>query len=179
MNKKKIILILVILIAVVIIGIFIKSNYKTLNFGNTINSKSIEEMEEYILNISSYEAEIEVTITSNKNENKYLLSQKCSKDNVLKQEVIEPSNIQGLQTIYNDGKLEIKNSKLGLTTIFENYPYITENALWLSSFVKDYKKSSKKAIREENGNFVMEVNVENSKYMYNKILYRYIKIYIS
>ena len=48
MNKKKIILILVILIAVVIIGIFIKSNYKTLNFGNTINSKSIEEMEEYI-----------------------------------------------------------------------------------------------------------------------------------
>lgn len=172
MNKKKIILILVILIVFVIIAIFIKSNYKTLNFGNTITSKSIEEMEEYILNISSYEAEIEVTITSNKNENKYILNQKCSKDNVLKQEVIEPSNIQGLQTIYNDGKLEIKNSKLGFTTIYENYPYITENVLWLFSFSKDYKESSKKSIKEENNNYVMEVNVENTnQYMYSKILY--------
>ena len=129
-------------------------------------------MEEYILNISSYEAKLEVTVTSNKNENKYILSQKCGDNNVFKQEVIEPSNIQGLQTIYSDGKLEIKNTKLGLTTIFENYPYITENSLWLTSFAKEYKESSKKSIKEQDGFYVMEVTVENlNKYICSKILY--------
>lgn len=172
MNKKKIILILCILCISILIAFLIKNNYKILNFGNTITSKSIEEMEEYILNISSYEARIEITVTSNKNENKYILSQKCGSDNTLKQEVIEPSNIQGMQTIYHDGKLEIKNSKLGLTTIIENYPYVTENVLWLSSFIKDYKESTKKSINEENNMYVMEVTTENlNQYMYNKILY--------
>ena len=161
MNKKKFILILCILCICIIIAFFVKNNYKILNFGNTITSKSIEEMEEYILNISSYEARLEITVTSNKNENKYILSQKCGSDNTLKQEVIEPSNIQGMQTIYNDGKLEIKNSKLGLTTIIENYPYVTENVLWLSSFIKDYKESTKKSINEENNMYVMEVTTEN------------------
>lgn len=172
MNKKRTILILCIFIIGIVITFFIKNNYKILKFGNNINSKSIEEMEEYILNISSYEANLEVTITSNKNENKYILNQKCGNDNVLKQEIIEPSNIQGLQTIYNEGKLEIKNSKLGLTTILENYPYVTENVLWLSSFVKDYKESTKKSIKEEDNMYVMEVTTDNSnEYMYSKILY--------
>ena len=77
-----------------------------------------------------------------------------------------------MQTIYHDGKLEIKNSKLGLTTIIENYPYVTENVLWLSSFIKDYKESTKKSINEENNMYVMEVTTENlNQYMYNKILY--------
>ena len=172
MNKKKIVFILCIFCICIIIGFFIKNNYKILNFGNNITSKSIEEMEKYILNISSYEAIIEITVTSNKNENKYILSQKCGSDNTLKQEIIEPSNIQGMQTIYNDGKLEIKNSKLGLTTIIENYPYVTENVLWLSSFIKDYKESTKKAINGENNMYVMKVTTENlGEYFYKKILY--------
>lgn len=172
MKNKKIFFIIIVLLILVIGIFFIKYNYKNLNFGNTITSKSIEEMEKYILNISSYEAKLEVTVTSNKNENKYILSQKCGSDQILKQEVIEPSNIQGLQTIYNEGKLEIKNSKLGLTTILENYPYVTENVLWLSSFTEDYKESSKKSIKEEENMYVMEVTTDNSnQYMYNKILY--------
>ena len=172
MNKKKILIILISLIIGVIIVFFIKNNYKIFKFGNTITNKSIKEIEEYILNISSYEAKIEVTITSNKNENKYILNQKCKENNVLKQEVLEPNNIQGLQTIYNDGKLEIKNTKLGLTTILENYPYITENVLWLSNFIYDYKKSEKKSIKEEESMYVMCVSTEkNSKYFYNKTLY--------
>ena len=65
MNKKKIILILCILCISILIAFLIKNNYKILNFGNTITSKSIEEMEEYILNISSYEARLEITVTSN------------------------------------------------------------------------------------------------------------------
>ena len=172
MKNKKNVLIIIVLLIVVISIFFVKNNYKNLKFGNNMTSKSIEEMEEYILNISSYEAKLEVTVTSNKNENKYILNQKCGSDNILKQEILEPGNIKGLQTIYNEGKLEIKNSKLGLTTIIENYPYVTENVLWLSSFVKDYKESSKKSIKEEDNMYIMEVIGENSnQYMYNKILY--------
>ena len=171
MNKKKILIILAILVIGIIIVFLVKNNYKNFKFGNTITSKSIDEIENYILNVSSYEAKIEVTITSNKNENKYILNQKCN-DNVLKQEACKPSNIQGLQTIYNDGKLEIKNTKLGLTTILENYPYVTENVLWLSSFIKDYKESEKKSLKEENNMYVMNVITDNSnKYFYNKTLY--------
>ena len=171
MNKKKILIILAVLIIGIIIVFLVKNNYKNLKFGNNITSKSIEEIEDYILNISSYEAKIEVTVTSNKNENKYILNQKCN-NNVLKQEACEPINIQGLQTIYNDGNLEIKNTKLGLTTILENYPYVTENVLWLSSFIKDYKESEKKSVREEENMYVMDVTTDYlNQYMYNKTLY--------
>ena len=171
MNNKRFLIILAFFIVSIIIIFLVKNNYKNLKFGNTITSKSIEEIENYILNVSSYEAKIEVTITTNKNENKYILSQKCN-DNVLKQETCEPSNIQGLQTIYNDGKLEIKNTKLGLTTILENYPYVTENVLWLSRFIKDYKESENKLIKEEENSYIMEVTTQNSnQYMYNKKLY--------
>lgn len=173
MNKKRFILILIIIIIIgVIIAFFIKNNYKSLKIGNNITNRSIEEVEEYILNMSSYEAKIEVTVRSNKNENRYLLSQKYSKENVAKQEVIEPSNIQGVETIYQDGKLEIRNSKLGLSTIFENYPYMAENVLWISTFVADYKESSQKTITEENNEYIMEVTVEDSnQYSCNKKLY--------
>lgn len=171
MNKKKIIILGIIIFVILIITIFfVKHDYKLFNIGNNITSKSIEEIEDYISNISSYEANIEVTVTSNKNENKYIINQKYSNENVLKQEVLEPANIQGLQTIYHDGKLEIKNSKLGLTTIFENYPYVTENILWLSSFAKEYKESNKKSIKEQDNMYIMEVDIQNSN-ICNKKLY--------
>ena len=93
MKIKKIFLILGIVLLIIIIGFFVFFNYKKINFGNNMSNKSIDEMEQYILNISSYEAKIEVTVTSNKNENKYKITQKYS-DNCYKQEVQEPSNIE-------------------------------------------------------------------------------------
>jgi len=173
MNKKIIFTGCIIgVVIAVLIALFTKNNYKNLNLGNTISNKSISEMENYILNISSYEATIEVTTVSNKNENKYILNQKYNKENVAKQEVIEPSNIKGVQTIYNDNKLEIKNSKFNLSNIFESYPFITENVLWLSSFIKDYSEASDKFIKEENNEFVMIVNTnDTNKYTCQKKLY--------
>ena len=171
MNLKKIFLILGIVLLIIIIGIFVFFNYKKINFGNNMSNKSIEEMEQYILNISSYEAKIEVTVTSNKNENKYKMTQKYA-DNCYKQEVEEPSNISGMQTILSDNKLEIKNTKLGATTVLDNFPCIAENSLWLTSFINDYKNSSNKSIKEKDELWVMEVNVQNSsKYLSSKTLY--------
>ena len=64
----------------------------------------------YILNISSYEAEIEVTVESNKNTNKYVVEQTYKKDGSAKQVVLEPSNISGIKII-KKGKKRIEKKK--------------------------------------------------------------------
>ena len=78
--KKPIIIVLILFLIVLMIYFFINKNNKlfnkNFNIGNNITNKSIQEIEEYILNISSYEAELEVTVQSNKNTNKYILKQK-------------------------------------------------------------------------------------------------------
>lgn len=173
MNNKKFLIGCVIgVILVFATTFFSKSNYKSLNSGNNISNKSINEMENYILNISSYEAKLDVTVISNKNENKYVLMQKYNKENVAKQEVVEPENIKGVQTIFKDGKVEIKNSSLNLSTIFNNYPFMNENVLWLSNFIKEYAENSEKLITEENNEYIMSVNNNTaSKYICRKKLY--------
>lgn len=133
-NKKVIIFVSVLTIIAIIVFFFVKNNYKKINIGNNITNKSIEQIEEYILNISSYKARIEVEVISNKNENKYILMQKYVSPNISRQEVIEPSNIKGIETIYNGTNLTINNSGLGLSSIYENYQYMVDNCLWIRKF---------------------------------------------
>ncbi len=130
-NKKVIIFVSMLAIIAIIVFFFVKNNYKKINIGNNITNKSIEQIEEYILNISSYKARIEVEVISNKNENKYILMQKYVSPNISRQEVIEPSNIKGIETIYNGTSLTINNSGLGLSSIYENYQYMVDNCLWI------------------------------------------------
>lgn len=177
LNKRIIFVIAIIAIIAfsVILYFLFKNDNKNLNFGNNFSNKTLEEIEEYILNISSYEAEIEVQIESNKNQTKYILQQKYSSPNIEKQIVKEPSNIQGLETTYDGNKLTIHNSKLNLTTVYENYPYLTDNFVWLHSFIEDYKnaKSSGKEVKlyEENNQIIMEVKLSNQNpYISNKKL---------
>lgn len=177
LNKKIIIIssITILMIIAVIFAFFMKKDNKNLNIGNNLNNKTLQEIEEYILNISSYEAEIEVTIESNKNTTKYLLSQNYVSPNIEKQVVKEPSNIQGLETIYDGNKLTVHNSKLNLTTIYENYPYLTDNFLWLQSFIEEYRSAKsngqKTKLYEENNQIIMEVEITNqSPYIASKKL---------
>lgn len=160
MNKKKLkiwICLGIILLLICSIFIFFYNNTNKIeNLGNNINSKTAKEIEEYILSICSYEAEIEVKVNSNKNSNSYIIRQSYVEPNIAKQEVIEPSNIQGLQTIYDGNQLKIFNSKLQASTIYENYPYLAENDLWLSSFCKDYKENDKSVLKEEQDKIYLE-----------------------
>lgn len=59
----------------VIISIIFSKSYETINIGNNNLNKTLEEVEDYILNIKEYTATIEVTVNSNKNNNKYLIKQ--------------------------------------------------------------------------------------------------------
>ena len=179
LQKKNHILIWGILLVILIglgltIYFFSQNVNKNLNLGNNLNKKTNQEIEEYILNISSYEAEIEVTIESNKNTNKYVLLQKYISQNKFTQTVLEPSNIEGLEIKYEDNKLSINNTKLNLTTVFENYEYLANNYLCLETFISEYKTGkteSKSTISEENNEFILKVDTKTNQYIYSKQLY--------
>lgn len=178
MKNKKIIFISILVLAVVSILIFIllKTNYKNKNFGNNMSNKNLEEIEKYILDISSYTAKMDVTVESNKNTNKYVMEQRYEKGKKSRQKILEPANIEGLEIIYEENKLTINNAKNNLKTMYENYPNLMENCLWLNAFIEDYKKEKnegKASIVEKNGKVIMATKTrnENNRYIYSKELH--------
>ena len=156
MKKKYWIMLL--LIVLMVCGIFFYKNRFKIG-----NNKTSQEIVDYILNISSYEVNVTVNVTSNKNNNKYILKQTYQDKSKSTQEVIEPSNIAGVK-IENDGtNIKIENSQLDLTTILENYNYLGSNCLDLSSFIEDYKTDEKSQYKESENEIIMKTK--------NKILH--------
>lgn len=148
MKKKTFFLITIIIFLIILISIFYINASKKSKIGHTNNS---QEIVANILNISSYNATIDVKVVSNKNENKYVIKQEYKSKDSNSQEVIEPSNIAGTKIIKEGNKLTLENSSLNLSSIIENYQYISSNNLDLSSFIEDYKNDSR-ADYEENEN---------------------------
>lgn len=172
-SKMKIVVIAVIAILLIISTIFFIKNKnnmaKTSKIGN--NSTS-QEIVDYILNISSYETQIEVEVKSNKNTNKYKLRQKYINNENNVQEVIEPNNIQGVKVIKEGNNLKIENTKLSLTKIIENYQDITQNNLDLTCFIEDYKSNPSSRYVEENNQIKMETTARTeNNYQQYEILY--------
>ena len=160
-SKRKTIIIIAITLLIIISAIFfIKNNNKTAKTSKIGNNSTSQEIIEYILNISSYEAEISVEIKSNKNSNKYKIKQTYISSNKNEQEVIEPSNIQGVKIIKEGANLKIENSKLSLTKIIENYSDITQNNLDLISFIESYKNNTNSKFKEENNQIIMETTAK-------------------
>lgn len=170
---KKTIIIFIIVLILILGVILIKNNYKTSKNGNNISNKSADEIENLILNIGSYEANANITIKSNKNQNTYVVKQKYNKEgNLYSQEVLEPSGIAGILIQYDGKDLTIKNTNLNVKKIYENYSYIESNILSLASFIEDYKQSESKEIKEENGIVTLQVKLSNNnKYTMEKTLY--------
>ena len=133
---------MLLIIILLIIGgiIFYKKSIKNSKIGENKNS---QEIIDYILNLSSYKTKITVNITSNKNNNKYILKQEFKRNKESIQEVIEPSNIAGIRIINDGTNLKIENSNLNLNTIIENYTYLGNNCLDLSTFIENYKVNNK------------------------------------
>lgn len=160
-NKRKTIIIIAIIILLVILAIFfIKNSNNTAKTSKIGNNSTSQEIIDYILNISSYETQIDVEIKSNKNSNKYKIKQAYINNETNTQEVIEPSNIQGVKIIKEGTNLKIENTKLSLTKIIENYPDITQNNLDLISFIESYKNNSNSKFKEEDNQIIMETIAE-------------------
>lgn len=172
-NKKLLWLIIIVLCIILGSVIFLKISNKTQKTGNTKISKTVEGITEYILNMSSYEANLDITVVSNKNETKYKVKQSYVSPNVAKQVVLEPSNIRDLTTTFDGANLKIENSKLNLSTIYENYQYLTENHLFLQYFAEDYKVNSQSKALEKDGQIILETKCKdsNNKYQVSKKLY--------
>ena len=172
-SKTKIILIktaLIISIAI-ITTILIKNTNKTANNLKIGNNSSSQEIVNYILNISSYETQIEVEVKSNKNSNKYKMKQTYIDNQNNTQEVLEPSNIQGVKIIKENNTLKIENTQLSLTKIIENYQEITQNNMDLASFIENYKSNTNSKFKEENNQIIMETTAktENNYQKYEKL----------
>ena len=170
MKNKKIIfitLVVILILAILIIFLLNKTNVKKIG-----NNSTSQEIVDYILNISSYEAKIEVEVKSNKNTNKYILKQQYISPDVATQEVLEPSNISGIKIIKKGNDLKLENTSLNLSNIFENYEYLADNALDLSCFIEDYKKSQNSNYEEKDNKIIMNVQTKNeNKYRQSKKLY--------
>ncbi len=169
-NKTLIISIIIISIIAIIFLIFLNNKKdKNLKIGKNTTS---QEFIDYILNIKSYECNIQIEVQSNKNKSKYILKQSYIKDGEITQEVIEPSNLQGIKISKKDGNLIIENSRFSLKKIIENYKEIAENNIDLECFIKNYKENEKSSYKEEDNVIILETasNGENN-YMNYKTLY--------
>lgn len=161
---------LTIISLLVIIGLLVsKKMIKNTKMGNNMSSQQIVD---YILNINSYKANINVQVNSNKNTNKYVLEQEYNSENERTQVVIEPSNIAGVKIVLKDGNLKVENTNLNLSKIFENYKGLEDNSLDLIAFINDYKSNDKSSMEENENEIVLKTKSDNqNKYHKNKILY--------
>ena len=169
-KNKKLLIFIVLIILLLSIVFFIKIYYKNMIIGNNINSKSTQEILDNILNMKSYDSNITVRIISNKNENTYVINQTNIENKLFKQEILEPENIKGTMIIYDNGRLNIRNTNLNLNKIYEDYKYITNNQLLLNSFIEDYKNKEIKNIEENENNIVLNVQIDVNKYIISKTL---------
>ena len=164
MKKNKLILIIVFIAIIISIFIFELNNNKKVESGNNDNNQ--------ILNINSYKAQIELTVTSNKNTNKYKIIQEYKKDEYCTQEIVEPENIRGVAIEYTNNTLTLKNTNLNLTNIYEDYKYVAENNLLLNKFVEDFKNSenSRKEESENEITLSSDCKTKENKYQVKKRL---------
>ena len=168
--KKKYWFILLIILILILGGVFFyKNNVKNSKIGNNKNS---QEIVDNFLNLSSYEVQVTVNVTSNKNSNKYILKQTFNSPNISTQEVIEPSNIAGVRIENNGTNVKIENTNLKLSTLLENYNYLGNNWLDLSSFIEDYKKNEDSIFEENDEEIILKTNSNaDNNYIQEKTLH--------
>ena len=148
MKSKKLLLIFV-LICITIFFIFY---YNFFILGNNINRSQDEIVDNIINKTNEYEANIDVKVISNKNENYYKMYQIVNDEKSI-QIVDGPENIKGLEIENISNKLIIRNTKLNMEKIYDQYEFLLNNSLFLNVFIEDYKKNTSK-IYEENDELI-------------------------
>ena len=162
MKSKKLLLIFVL----ICITIFFVFYYNFFILGNNINRSQDEIVDNIINKTNEYEANIDVKVISNKNENDYKMYQIVNDEKSI-QIVDGPENIKGLEIENISNKLIIRNTKLNMEKIYDQYEFLLNNSLFLNVFIEDYKKNTSK-IYEENDELIFEVKLDSSKSTYIK-----------
>lgn len=169
-NLKKIVIFVIILLI-----IFCILYYKNFFIGNNIiKNRSEKEIEQILTNLQNYKAQIDVKVTSNKTTNYYQMYQEVKEDYSM-QEIINGENISGVKIEIRQNNLKIKNSKLKLEKIYEDYKDIFNNAIFLNTFANEYQNQENISnYYEENSKIILEITLQNNPNTYIK----YKKLYI-
>ena len=161
MNKK-----ILFVFGIICIIIFLIFYYIFCITGNNIIRNQNEFVEDMLKDLEEYEANIEVTIRSNKNENTYSMYQIVDEE-YSKLLVNSPENVRGLEIELKDGKLKMINEKTNMEKIYENYETIINNDLFINSFIDEYKKDEVE-ISENEVEIIVKVEREENKNIYIK-----------
>ena len=165
MNKK-----IVFIFAIICIIVFLIFYYIFYISGNNIIRNKKELIENVLKTFECYEANIDVKIVSNKNENTYNMHQMVENDES-KIIVNSPESVKGLEIKLKDGNLKITNEKTNMQKIYENYKSVINNSLFLNSFIKDYKTNESEIIENEQ-EIIVKINLKNDNtYIKTKELY--------
>jgi len=128
--------------------------------GNNIIRKQDEVVEDILESFKNYEANIDVIVKSNKNENRYNMNQIVEGDKS-KLVVNSPENVKGLTIELNGRTLTVSNSKTNMKKVYENYNSIMNNSIFLNTFAEDCKNNEFE-IYEEYNEIILKVNTNNS-----------------
>ena len=147
---------------IILLLILIFLYYNTSIFGNNIIIKDENKIAKACLDsFYNYEADIEVTVKSNKTTNIYDMKQKVQGDYSYF-EVISSGKINGLKVEFKDNILKCTNTELNLDKIYNNYEGILKNSLFLNNFSDEFKKSNSTTY-QENNKFIFQINGEKKK----------------
>ena len=156
--------------------IFVIFNYKNFLFGNNIiKNRSNRKIEDILHNSNNYNADVSVTVNSNKTQNLYEIHQEV-RDNYSMQEIMAGEDIKGIKIELDGQNLKISNSNLSLEKVYENYTNMLNNAMFLNSFANDFKNEENDVkCYEENDEIIFEVKLNSSQNTYIK----YKKLYVN
>ena len=142
---------------IILLLILIFLYYNTSIFGNNITIKDENKIANACLDsFYNYEAEIEVTVQSNKTTNIYEMKQKVD-GGYSYFEVTSTGKINGLKVEFQDNTLKCTNTELNLDKIYNNYEGIMKNSLFLNNFADEYKNTNSTTYKEDD-KFVFEIN---------------------
>ena len=139
--------------------------------GNNNIRNQNEFVEDIFENLEKYEANVDVEVVSNKNENKYNMSQIVDGENS-KLIVNSPENVRGLEIEFKDGNLKITNEKTNMEKVYENYKLLIKNSLFINSFIEDYKNYEPTiTVNEEEIIIKIDIDKNINTYIKSKELY--------
>ncbi len=165
--KKKIMFIFVLICIIVFFILY----YIFLILGNNIFRNKNEFVEKIFKSLENYEAEIDVIVVSNKNQNIYSMSQTVNNE-TSKVVINSPENVKGLIIEQKNDELFIRNTRIDMEKRYSNYELSDENNLFIGSFVKDYQKNCSEII-ESDYELIIKVEMKDSEntYLQSKELY--------
>ena len=165
MNKK-----IVFIFAIICIFVFLIFYYIFLINGNNKIRNQNEFVEDILGDLKKYDANVDILIRSNKNENIYNMQQVVDED-YSKFIINSPENIKGLTIEINNRNLRVTNKNIEMEKIFENYNSVVNNSLFLNAFIKEFE-NNESTVYEENGEILIEIFLKNENtYIKSKVLY--------